>query len=261
MSMKHEGQKQMYSTSIKRLCLLLMSLLLVMCFTTPAYASSGYSSVKQFSVWGNYYSASTSVHEFSNSSQGCGVLSSTYAFSAGSATISLSLMRDEKVLAGGKSSNPVSTTYFRPSVWGDKVSGYLYQTFGYLSLNGGSNGNYDTGIPTAKLNTSALAKSFDLYSISQYTDAYETNDSGLTYGSILAEEANGYHPDLVAALGEGGKDGYVFYEDLNPQNPMSSDEALSLYGSPHTEKVIVYDVDGKTPIDYIPMYYGYSVCS
>ncbi len=251
-----------FNKNMKRALITLLFSLVASCFlsSTLAYAASAHSSVLRFSVWGNSYAASTSANEFSSSAQGNAVLSSSQKFSAGSATISIAFTRDEKFVAGSTSSNPSATTYFLATASGSKVSGYAYRTSAYLSLNGGSSGKYTTQFPTATLITSSLKNSIAIYDISPYTDAYKTNATGLKYGSLLAEKANGYYPDLITATGNNGIDGYVYYRDIAFREPDTAEEALELYGSPHTEKVTVYAEDGITPVDTLTIYFGYSVC-
>lgn len=45
-------------------------------------------------------------------------------------------------------------------------------------------------------------------------DGYPINANGETYGSYLDRHKYGYAPDLIAALGDDGTEGYIRREDL-----------------------------------------------
>ncbi|MBO4877121.1 MAG: hypothetical protein J5501_03840 [Ruminococcus sp.] len=83
---------------------------------------------------------------------------------------------------------------------------------------------------------------------------YPVNESGLTYGadndSIYSEDL----PDLMLAVGDNGKQGYVYREEFN-YNPVSTPEQAAEYmrllesGQYIPRTLNVYEADGKTVID------------
>jgi len=76
-----------------------------------------------------------------------------------------------------------------------------------------------------------------------------TNDRGQTYGSLIGREESPDHPDLVAAYGDNGKQGYVYYNDLVSPNPKNEEEMLALNAKATQEVVIpLYLSDGVTQI-------------
>ena len=69
---------------------------------------------------------------------------------------------------------------------------------------------------------------FSSISFAYSTDQdFKINQFGQTYGTIIQADQFGYEPDLIAAIGTNGEEGYIKYEDENII-PNSPDEALAL---------------------------------
>ena len=85
---------------------------------------------------------------------------------------------------------------------------------------------------------------------------YPVNQYGLTYGS--AAEAFSYEtePDLIAAIGVDGIEGYVYAEDLRGPMPNSPEEASALMEARGSEprSIPLYEKDGKTVIGEFLIY-------
>lgn len=91
---------------------------------------------------------------------------------------------------------------------------------------------------------------------------YRINESGQTYGSIdpmMNPEQE--PPQLIAAIGVDGTNGYVKHDDLNKNQPTNPDEAIKYMekletavgkarnsGSEYSELIPLYDSDGETII-------------
>jgi len=84
-----------------------------------------------------------------------------------------------------------------------------------------------------------------------YTPApvYPKNESGQTYGSNAFANSPDQEPDLVAAVGVDGTQGYVRSKDLDEEMPKTPEEAVAHNRKLKAERLIpLYDVDGKTVI-------------
>lgn len=84
--------------------------------------------------------------------------------------------------------------------------------------------------------------------------SYPKNQNGETYGSVLDAPLVGVEPDLIAAVGVDGTEGYVRSTELNggPQ-PKSPEEAVAymkaLESAPYSVcRIPLYAADGKTVI-------------
>ncbi len=87
---------------------------------------------------------------------------------------------------------------------------------------------------------------------------YSVNAYGQTYGienkNIVGEVHTGDFPDLIPAIGDNGKKGYVYMRDILGEPPASPEEVLKIQESKdngtYSPKVInVYESDGKTIVD------------
>ena len=79
--------------------------------------------------------------------------------------------------------------------------------------------------------------------------AFQVNERGMTYGSAASSD---HDPDLIYAIGDHGKKGYVLAVDLNGKTPTSPEEAvaMTLAQDKGTPPVIpLYESDGVTQID------------
>ncbi len=86
-----------------------------------------------------------------------------------------------------------------------------------------------------------------------YVD-YEINESGQTYGSTPDSVYLEDYPDLIAVIGDNGRQGYIYKEDFIGNPPDSPEEAEKIAEAQHNgtyvpKTVNVYDSDGKTVID------------
>lgn len=83
---------------------------------------------------------------------------------------------------------------------------------------------------------------------------YEENEYGETYGSISGVPYFSDYPDLIPAIGDNGKQGYVRNSELIGEAPSSPKEAIRIQeerkanGNPPMV-VNVYESDGVTVID------------
>lgn len=93
---------------------------------------------------------------------------------------------------------------------------------------------------------------------------YRINKNGQTYGSVdptLKDSAEQEPPQLIAAIGVDGTDGYVNLDDLNGNQPTNPDEAIKYMeeleaaveeakqsGSEYLDFIPLYDSDGETVV-------------
>lgn len=73
------------------------------------------------------------------------------------------------------------------------------------------------------------------------------NVNGETYGYAIQAETIGYEPDLIAATGTNGTDGYVRGTDLEGPIPSSPEEAIAMQ-STNGRYIPLYESDGETVI-------------
>jgi len=83
---------------------------------------------------------------------------------------------------------------------------------------------------------------------------YPTNSNGQTYGSSsiptegFAPGTIVVLPDLIAAMGTNGKEGYVYQKDLDGELPNNPEEAVKYMKRKTPCKIPLYDIDGVTVI-------------
>lgn len=83
---------------------------------------------------------------------------------------------------------------------------------------------------------------------------YPKNQNGETYGSLLDAPSPDLDPDLIAAIGVDGTEGYVRATELNSgPHPTSPDKTVAymkaLESAPYSVRTIpLYAADGKTVI-------------
>ena len=119
--------------------------------------------------------------------------------------------------------------------------GYLYSQ-GWTALwNGkGYTRRETTPSPNAKAESARLA-----------IEGIQVNSSGETFGSELAATSYEDRPDLIAATGVDGTEGYVRKTDLDGEMPSSPEEAVRMMNSEYayTTRVIpLYNSEGKKVI-------------
>lgn len=87
---------------------------------------------------------------------------------------------------------------------------------------------------------------------------YKINENGQTYGLGIDYDSIESMPDLIAAVGENGEEGYVKTEDLHADMPNNPEEAIAYMEKmleneklkiSNSREINVYDLDGKTIID------------
>lgn len=88
-----------------------------------------------------------------------------------------------------------------------------------------------------------------------YVD-YEVNENGQTYGKDIDSPYVEDLPDLMAVIGDHGKQGYVYRDEFLGDPPSSPEEAVeiqkSIENGTYIPKVLnVYESDGETIIDTI----------
>ena len=92
----------------------------------------------------------------------------------------------------------------------------------------------------------------DVNSSRSAIEGIQVNSSGETFGSELAATSYEDRPDLIAATGVDGTEGYVRKTDLDGEMPSSPEEAVKLMHSPeylYTARVVpLYDSEGKKVI-------------
>ena len=77
-------------------------------------------------------------------------------------------------------------------------------------------------------------------------DGYPINANGETYGSYLDRHKYGYAPDLIAALGDDGTEGYIRREDFAPELGGSLEELRQYQAHVDANPAIpLYDLDGN----------------
>lgn len=86
-----------------------------------------------------------------------------------------------------------------------------------------------------------------------YVD-YEVNENGQTYGTDIDSPYVEDLPDLMAVIGDHGKQGYVYRDEFFGDKPSSPEEAVEIQKSIDNGTYIprslnVYEADGKTVID------------
>lgn len=80
---------------------------------------------------------------------------------------------------------------------------------------------------------------------------FPKNQYGQTYGSKLNAISTETEPDLIAATGVDGTNGYVKRTDLEqplPKTPQEAKALMKYYSAHPTREIPLYDVDGKTVI-------------
>ena len=88
---------------------------------------------------------------------------------------------------------------------------------------------------------------------------YDVNENGETYGSAISANTIGVEPDLIAAVGTNGVNGYIKAEELTPE-VSTIKEALVLMGENGSVRTIsLYDVDGTTILDQFDIVTNYEL--
>lgn len=82
---------------------------------------------------------------------------------------------------------------------------------------------------------------------------FHTNNKGLTYGSAMYATSPEEEPDLIAAVGVDGTEGYVYASDLEEKMPSSPAEAVAITNSINEKTAMTKD-NKPTVIRSIPLY-------
>lgn len=120
-------------------------------------------------------------------------------------------------------------------------SGYFYAQSKVSFYNG--NG-YTSYIANRSPNAS-VASAYDA------NVGYGVNANNETYGSGLLSETLGIEPDLIAAVGRDGTEGYVRSEDISP-TPSNPKEAVAMAELAKTDRCIpLYNLDGEVIGEFV----------
>jgi len=78
--------------------------------------------------------------------------------------------------------------------------------------------------------------------------AYETNDRGLTFGSVEDARTPDEEPDLILVVATNGERGYALKTDLEGPTPSSPEDAVRQTMNQTSRTIPVYESDGTTLI-------------
>jgi beta-lactamase regulating signal transducer with metallopeptidase domain len=117
----------------------------------------------------------------------------------------------------------------------------IAMTLVIISLGAISAGAMEPSIESRGSSESVLPKPKE---ITNYR--YQVNEYGETYGSDAYADIIGEEPDLIAATGIDGTDGYVRSSDMD-SNPRTPEEAVA-QNKPGAIMIPLYDKDGRTII-------------
>lgn len=107
------------------------------------------------------------------------------------------------------------------------------------------NGNGYTSYTANKSPNASVASTFGS------NIGYSVNENNETYGSGLLAETIGIEPDLIAAVGIDGTEGYVRSEDISP-TPSTPQEAVAIASLAKTDRCIpLYNLDGEVIGEFI----------
>lgn len=140
-----------------------------------------------------------------------------------------------------------STSWQYPWIYHNGVKGTYYYSRGHVKFYNGN--GYTTAYSanaTPNIVASLSARNVDV------------NEKGEVFGSELFLSDMGVEPDLIKAVGNEGKVGYVKSDDLNYGDDVSTpDEALNFVAAQNPTRTIpVYMSDGETVIDLFTVYSG-----
>lgn len=233
--MKLNNHPVMLQSSI--VCLQI-TLLFVLLLSAPMLAKAEFSSspTKNVSVYGRSYSFYSSVSSDSSGAwshahvNADGNLPAGYCGAKGRLFDSQGTLRAQSAWrynAGGTSGlGEMTPTYRQPGTYYGQAQAQFYNGNGYQTYTA-----YRTPNIHSRLSNSPIL----------------LNDKGEKCGSAL------HHPDgldLILAMGELGRVGYVRNRDLNPIPPNTPDEALSHSASTYDNVAIpIYDFQGEAVVD------------
>ena len=102
-----------------------------------------------------------------------------------------------------------------------------------------------------------IGSALSVHSFSSFAawSSYKVNQNGQTYGGIdaTAEPSKLKYPDLIAAIGIDGTEGYVYQKDLDGETPSSPEEAL-VYMEKLSEDIAKAKESGAEYLYTIPLY-------
>ena len=109
-----------------------------------------------------------------------------------------------------------------------------------------------TTVVSASAKYGESSTSEDINSSQSTVEGIQVNSSGETFGSMLFVTNYEDRPDLIAAVGVDGVEGYIRKSDFDGEMPSSPEEAVKLMHSPeylYTARVVpLYDSEGKNVI-------------
>ena len=132
--------------------------------------------------------------------------------------------------------------YFTYSVTGTASSGVEVYSQGQATVvNGADRLTFD--LPkTRTYSRSALVNS--LADTLEADHSYPTTASGETYGSVLLADVVGAWPDLLSAVGDGGVQGYLRTDDLNPELLTREETLAYMQTRADAATIPLYDLNG-----------------
>lgn len=142
--------------------------------------------------------------------------------------------------------------YYSKDYPNSKGSNFYSQ--GAIALYNGNGYSNNTTNRTPSL-TLPMSVTLDPFSILPANSIYGINEAGQTYGSELYTSKLIDAPDLVAAVGVNGIEGYVYADDLMNAGRKSSPEDNDIIGD---ITISLYDEDGQTVIDEFVVLEGHA---
>lgn len=136
-------------------------------------------------------------------------------------------------------------------------TGSFYNGNGYTTYTGYKSPIQILSSSSSKSVSTARAEKFleDLMSKAEY----DVNENGETYGSAISANTIGVEPDLIAAVGTNGVNGYIKAKELTPE-VSTIQEALALMGENGSVRTIsLYDIDGTTILDQFDIVTNYEL--
>ena len=87
----------------------------------------------------------------------------------------------------------------------------------------------------------------DLRAVNQLEEvkAFPVNENGDTYGTVRTAKLVGYKPDLIAAVGNGGVEGYVRMDDMRPNITSEADIEAYYEKLENDPDIPLYDMNGN----------------
>lgn len=232
-------------TRVSTVLVLILVMVLGLVITAFADTSSswqyktvnGYSYMYRSSIWNRYFTSGNTIEAVAEvkTSNGNNAPAGYMGAQARLYTSSGSLMYASSTVYN---SSAVINIYAYSSR--TTSSGYFYSQTRASFYNGNGYTTYTAN----KSPNAAVPKSIA-------KEDYEINNNNETYGSGLLAESLGVDPDLIAAVGTNGQEGYVRSEDLAPV-PTSPSEAVKESSKAFiTQTIPVYNLLGEVIGEFV----------